>query len=217
VLSGRGLCDELIARPEESYRLCCVVVCDLETSKIGAQYIYDISDLRVNTLASCCLQMMNMTFIVAVAKGHLSSTASCYAKASFTLGQLVMASGSMYLVADQPDLLFLNLLCNVEGAFTLSNNIGVGIGGTKSTWALIDFFHTVTHMLKIPYYYIDIDVNVGWFAGNPPIICRPICVRDFKHMRLNYCRHKPTYSVTITYDLKCCFSCTLQLCLCSPK
>jgi hypothetical protein len=32
VLSGKGLCDELITRPEESYRLCCVVVCDLETS-----------------------------------------------------------------------------------------------------------------------------------------------------------------------------------------
>jgi hypothetical protein len=32
VLSGRGLCDELITRREESYRLRCVVVCDLETS-----------------------------------------------------------------------------------------------------------------------------------------------------------------------------------------
>ena len=32
VLSGRGLCGELITRPEESYRLCCVVVCDLGTS-----------------------------------------------------------------------------------------------------------------------------------------------------------------------------------------
>ena len=31
VLSGRGLGDELITRPEESYRLWCVVVCDLET------------------------------------------------------------------------------------------------------------------------------------------------------------------------------------------
>ena len=30
VLSGRGLCDELITRPEESYRPWCVVVCDLE-------------------------------------------------------------------------------------------------------------------------------------------------------------------------------------------
>jgi hypothetical protein len=33
VLSGRGLCDGLITRPEESYRLWRVVVCDHETSK----------------------------------------------------------------------------------------------------------------------------------------------------------------------------------------
>ena len=32
VLTGRGLCDGLIIRPEESYRLWCVVLCDLETS-----------------------------------------------------------------------------------------------------------------------------------------------------------------------------------------
>ena len=61
MLSGRSLCDELITRPEESYRLWCVVVCDLETSRMGAPYtyiyiniyiyiyiyIYDISSLRV--------------------------------------------------------------------------------------------------------------------------------------------------------------------------
>jgi len=35
VLSGRGLCDGLITRPEEPYRLWCVVVCDLETSWMG--------------------------------------------------------------------------------------------------------------------------------------------------------------------------------------
>jgi hypothetical protein len=56
VLSGRGLCEELITRAEEAYRLCCVAVCDLETSRIGAPhiyiyiYIYDISSLRVNDL-----------------------------------------------------------------------------------------------------------------------------------------------------------------------
>jgi len=49
-LSGRGLCDELITRPEESYRLWCVVVCDLETSRICAPYIYDIRSLRGNDL-----------------------------------------------------------------------------------------------------------------------------------------------------------------------
>jgi len=32
VLSGRGLCDEPITRPEDSCRLCRVVLCDLETS-----------------------------------------------------------------------------------------------------------------------------------------------------------------------------------------
>jgi len=34
VLSGRGLCDGLIIRPEGSYRMWCVVVCDLETSRM---------------------------------------------------------------------------------------------------------------------------------------------------------------------------------------
>jgi len=34
VLSGRGLCDELITRPEKSYRLWWVVVCDQETSRM---------------------------------------------------------------------------------------------------------------------------------------------------------------------------------------
>ena len=33
VLSGRGLCDELITRPEESYRQWCFVLCDQETSR----------------------------------------------------------------------------------------------------------------------------------------------------------------------------------------
>jgi len=34
VLLGRGLCDELITRPEESYRMWCVPMCDLETSRM---------------------------------------------------------------------------------------------------------------------------------------------------------------------------------------
>jgi hypothetical protein len=33
VLPGRGLCDELITHPEESYRLRWVVMCDLENLK----------------------------------------------------------------------------------------------------------------------------------------------------------------------------------------
>jgi len=34
VLSDGGLCDELITRPEESYRLWCVVVCGLERQSL---------------------------------------------------------------------------------------------------------------------------------------------------------------------------------------
>jgi hypothetical protein len=38
VLSGRDLCDELITRPEVSYRLWCVVVCDLDTSSMRSPW-----------------------------------------------------------------------------------------------------------------------------------------------------------------------------------
>ena len=64
VLPGRGLCDELITRPEESYRLWCVVVCDLETSRIGTPYIYDISSLRVKTdqTLKMCTTTQNKVF-----------------------------------------------------------------------------------------------------------------------------------------------------------
>ena len=61
LLSGRGLCDELITRPEESYRLWCVVVCDLETSRMGAPYIYIYMTLVAQGLTIvphwhvCCL------------------------------------------------------------------------------------------------------------------------------------------------------------------
>jgi len=60
-LSGRGLCDELITRPGESYRLCCVVVCDLETSRMGAPYIYDISSLRVNGFVLYTVRVITVT------------------------------------------------------------------------------------------------------------------------------------------------------------
>jgi len=64
-LSGRGLCDELITRPEEYYRLCCVVVCDLETSRMGAPYIYDISHLRVNLqVAVYCAIRLHTVYLI---------------------------------------------------------------------------------------------------------------------------------------------------------
>jgi hypothetical protein len=65
VISGRGLCDELITRPVESYRLCCVVLCDLDSSRLGAPYIYiyiyiyDISNLRINEHEVTCFEKQN--------------------------------------------------------------------------------------------------------------------------------------------------------------
>jgi hypothetical protein len=38
VLSGVSLCDKLITPPEESYRLWCLVACDLETSKMRSPW-----------------------------------------------------------------------------------------------------------------------------------------------------------------------------------
>jgi len=39
VLSGRGLCDEVNTHPEKSYRLWCVVVCDLEISLMRSPWL----------------------------------------------------------------------------------------------------------------------------------------------------------------------------------
>jgi hypothetical protein len=67
---GRTPLDELITRPEESYRLWCVV-CDLETSGIGAPYIYDISSLIINDLKAAetvvCNWQMSLNKMVFIA------------------------------------------------------------------------------------------------------------------------------------------------------
>ena len=61
VLSGRGLCDELITRPEESYRLWCVVVCDLETSWMRRSW--PTEGCRSKTkLCKCYSKMLRMKY-----------------------------------------------------------------------------------------------------------------------------------------------------------
>jgi len=72
MLSGRGLCDELISRPEESYRVGCVIVCDLETSRMrrpwpalgcsvtgGGGRQYDCSYLLYQAIKICFPAMSN--------------------------------------------------------------------------------------------------------------------------------------------------------------
>ena len=51
VLSGSGLCDELITRPEESYRLWCVVVCDLENLMNEEPYPINLTELNIGDIS----------------------------------------------------------------------------------------------------------------------------------------------------------------------
>ena len=61
VLSGRGLCDELVTRPEESYRLWCVVVCDLETSRMRSHNQPAVTELNRRCITGC-ISYMPLTF-----------------------------------------------------------------------------------------------------------------------------------------------------------
>ena len=61
VLPGRGLCDELITRPEESYRPWSVVVCDLETSWMRRPWPIEgcRTKNKTKTLCTCELDRNN--------------------------------------------------------------------------------------------------------------------------------------------------------------
>jgi len=83
VLSGRGLCDELITRPEESYRLWCVVVCYLETSRICAPYIYGISSLSVNSSLEVNLRPRNTSFRGPTHKPFVQSRRSVHTEPTY--------------------------------------------------------------------------------------------------------------------------------------
>jgi hypothetical protein len=55
-MSGRGLCDGLITRPEKSYRLWYVTVCDLETSR----------KRRPWPALGCCARVTTTTIIIII-------------------------------------------------------------------------------------------------------------------------------------------------------
>ena len=90
LLSGRGLCDELITRTEESYRLWCDVVGDLETSRIrrawpvlgptatGKKYIYykniDFYPIMAAVPAFETLRISNRLQVTKQVKQHIPLT-----------------------------------------------------------------------------------------------------------------------------------------------
>ena len=65
VSSRKGLWNELITRPEESYRLWYVVVCDLETSRMRRPWpTGGCCAKRKNTLAKTMLFIVDVSFSV---------------------------------------------------------------------------------------------------------------------------------------------------------
>ena len=70
MLSGRGLCDELITRPEESYRLWCVVVCDLENLK-NEETMTRVGSQRHRNKKKSCISLVD--FIITISDILLTS------------------------------------------------------------------------------------------------------------------------------------------------
>jgi len=65
VLSGRGLCDELITRPKESHRLWCVVVCELETSRMRRPWpALGRSATKIRNIAHTHVYMPDMNHVI---------------------------------------------------------------------------------------------------------------------------------------------------------
>ena len=81
VMSGRGLCDGLITRPEKSYRLWCVVVCDLETSRmrrpwptLGRSATEKKKILHINSQKSVSLKLSSVLPLCRVRFAYFCST-----------------------------------------------------------------------------------------------------------------------------------------------
>jgi hypothetical protein len=63
-VSSRSLCKEVITRLEESYRLCCVVVCDLETSWMRRPW--PTRDCRAKNKQTNCWLYINIQISYAI-------------------------------------------------------------------------------------------------------------------------------------------------------
>ena len=72
VLSGRGLYDELIIPPEESYRLWPVVMCDLETSWMRRPWPTGAVAPKINIKKQTCSLIQIQTDFSQVYKFHIN-------------------------------------------------------------------------------------------------------------------------------------------------
>ena len=70
VLSGRGFCDGLITRPEESYQLWCVVVCDLETSSSKRRPWPELGCSAIGKKIHLCVTLYYLEIILTTSVSH---------------------------------------------------------------------------------------------------------------------------------------------------
>jgi len=60
-------------------------VCDLETSRMGAPYIYDVSRLRVNIIQNTCIHCLTKCQIYNITASSIYSLYSKYEQTAFQL------------------------------------------------------------------------------------------------------------------------------------
>ena len=95
-LSGRGLCDELIPRPEESYLLWCVVVCDLETSWMRRPWPTGGCCVKKNHVCLLSLLITSISEMFRTITGV--RIASIISEISFATRRCGLSSGVRYFV-----------------------------------------------------------------------------------------------------------------------
>jgi hypothetical protein len=87
VLSGRGLCNEMIARREKSYQLWCDVVCDLETSWMRRSW----------STGGCCANNKYILHAFPVPQ-YVSAYHTCHHQAVFIAVIITPSRGPLYMM-----------------------------------------------------------------------------------------------------------------------
>ena len=150
VLSGRGLCSELITYPEESYRLWCVM-CDLETSWMRRPW--PNGGCRTKNKHWCCtvLCMFNVVIYRIVTLG------------GFKINVTVLCDSAIFLVSD-----WLNNFISLWGHSQFWNVSSFLFSGTSwsrfcQIWNLMNVFCVYMSTWK--------DWEKIWTMGECPCLC----------------------------------------------
>ena len=137
VLSGRGLCDGLITRPEQSYRLWCVLVCDLGTSRMRRLRLIKGCKCRIEreTRLSVCLIFvwfgiclwlfdLNNSFWFRLSHGLIVWFHLFWLDFG-SLGNLVCSSGLICFLSRREEYYFLLILIGICTKYLKVTNNGV--------------------------------------------------------------------------------------------